>query len=99
MSLNFKHTKTKNLGDSMSYGENMNGMKFSTRDRDNDLSSTYNCASRYNGWWLNGCTHASINGPYRENDDFPNWEGIIWDTWMGSAKSVREVVMKIRPRD
>ena len=32
-----------------------NGMKFSTRDRDNDKSATANCAHRFNagGWWFN----------------------------------------------
>ena len=83
----------------MSYQQNLNGMKFSARDRDHDLSSAHNCASTNNGWWLNACAHASLNGPYRKTDDFPRWDGIIWDTWMGNAKSVRGAVMKIRPRN
>ena len=77
---------------------NLNGMSFSTRDRDNDESST-NCAERFNGgWWFKNCFRAALNGPYREADDFPEWKGIIWYTWLGSSKSLRKVVMKIRPR-
>ena len=77
---------------------NLNGMSFSTRDRDNDESSN-NCAERFNGgWWFESCFRAALNGPYREADDFPVWEGIIWYTWLGDSKSLRKVVMKIRPR-
>jgi ficolin len=33
-----------------------NGMKFSTYDQDNDLSSSGNCASSHGGgWWHNFC--------------------------------------------
>ena len=48
-------------------GDNLNGMRFTTRDRDNDKYSN-NCAiSRYgggSGWWYNVCTQLVLNGPY-----------------------------------
>ena len=43
-------------GDSMtvSGAVNLNGMKFSTRDRDNDKKSSVHCAKdRKGGWWFN----------------------------------------------
>ena len=52
-------------------------MEFSTFDRDNDRSSSYNCArdTQYTGWWINAsgnsCTsstasYTNLNGPYDE---------------------------------
>ena len=48
---------------------NLNTMKFTTRDRDNDRSPI-NCALHYNigyqagGWWHRDCTYIFPNGPY-----------------------------------
>jgi len=88
---------TGNAGNSMTHVQNLNGMKFTTRDRDNDNYSN-NCATNHNGWWYNKCFRANLNGQYRKTDNFPAWRGIIWYTWLGDSKSLREVVMKIRPR-
>ena len=69
-------------------------MKFSTPDKDSE-----SCAQRYkSGWWFNACFHGNLNGQYRKTDDFPAWKGIIWDTWLGGSKSLRKVVMEIKPR-
>ncbi len=41
------------LGDSLSYH---NGMQFSTKDQDNDMDRTVNCAEKYQGaWWYKNC--------------------------------------------
>ena len=42
---------------------NHNGMKFSTRDNDNEKWGGGNCASRFkSGWWYyNSCYHVNIN--------------------------------------
>ena len=40
----------------------LNGMKFTTRDRDNDLYHG-NCG-RYGGWWYNSCSFLYINKEY-----------------------------------
>ena len=46
---------TGDAGDSMTGNSPNNGMKFSTRDRDNDKSSRFHCVQLYKagGWWFN----------------------------------------------
>lgn len=39
-------------------------MKFSSRDRDNDLWSSDNCALYDGGWWHRSCSHISLNEAY-----------------------------------
>ena len=45
-------------------------MKFTTRDRDNDLAHSYNCArepvTRAGGWWYRDCSHFNPN-MYKHN--------------------------------
>ncbi|XP_058127864.1 angiopoietin-related protein 7-like [Anopheles ziemanni] len=49
-------------GDSMIYDR---GMKFTTKDSDNDKDSSVQCAkARYGAWWYHSCTNANLNGPY-----------------------------------
>jgi len=41
-----------------------NGMKFSTKDEDNDNNADGNCAAdpaRLNGWWYNDCSLSCLN--------------------------------------
>ena len=38
----------------------LNGVKFTSRDRDNDLSSG-NCAHYHGGWWHNRCSVVQVN--------------------------------------
>ncbi|XP_017884324.1 protein scabrous-like [Ceratina calcarata] len=72
---------TGNATDAFSY---QNGMAFSTRDRDMDVSPS-NCAQNYHGgWWFSRCQHANLNGKYSL--------GLTWyrsDTnrWMSIASS------------
>ena len=47
---------------------NINGMKFTTKDKDNDEAGR-NCAVDHNdadagGWWYKGCSHIHINHQY-----------------------------------
>ena len=44
-----------------------NGMKFTTKDQDNDTWGK-NCAVEYKGaWWFVDCMHSDLNGPYHKS--------------------------------
>ena len=54
----------------------INGMKFSTSNNDQDMSSS-NCAAVHQaGWWFNDCTSANINGPLSTSPVNPT---VTWD--------------------
>ncbi|XP_022810652.1 microfibril-associated glycoprotein 4-like [Stylophora pistillata] len=82
-------------GDSLSYHRNM---AFSTKDRDNDNSSS-NCAAGYNSaWWYNKCVLANLNGYYYHGPHTSAaWRGINWYHWRGHSYSAKRAEMKIRP--
>jgi len=44
-------------------GQTLNGMKFSSRDRDNDLSHIH-CAYYDGGWWHRNCNYIRLNQRY-----------------------------------
>ncbi len=76
-----------------------NNMKFSTRDRDNDLYvRNRGCGDDYNsGWWFVGCFPSNLNGMMRAPPSHNNtWHGIIWDS-CHHMYSFKEASMKIRP--
>ena len=81
-----------NAGDSLS---RHNGMKFSTYDRDNDLTSS-NCASLFKGaWWYGACLTSNLNGRYLKAGE-RSYHGITWANWK-SDRSLKKTEMKIRP--
>ena len=66
-------------GDSLVGGHSLNGMQFSTKDRDNDRWSS-NCAvSRQGAWWYNSCTSANLNGKYLRGAN--DCRGVRWRTF------------------
>ena len=83
-----------NLGHPSSH----NGMKFSTRNNDNDNSYGGNCADNWNGaWWFNRCLQSHLNGPYYSNPtEAGGWSGIIWYDWKGDSYSLKFTEMKTR---
>ncbi|XP_060602515.1 microfibril-associated glycoprotein 4-like [Ruditapes philippinarum] len=72
-----------------------NGMKFSTKDRDNDQhGSNYKCAVVYHGaWWYKHCHHSNLNGLYGSSD---YGKGTNWYQWKGHYTSMKTMEMKIR---
>ncbi|XP_061186918.1 ficolin-1-like [Saccostrea echinata] len=66
------------------------GMKFTTRDRDNDLDNAHNCALLSGGgWWHNACQRSNLNGQFGQSDYLHgiNWNGFV---------SLSVVEMKVR---
>lgn len=95
----FKHTGaslffSRPLGDSLL---KHNGMKFTTKDRDNDHSEN-NCASFYHGaWWYRNCHTSNLNGQYLRGQHTSYADGIEWSSWTGWQYSLKFSEMKIRP--
>ena len=79
-------------------GHNHNGMRFTTRDNDNDKDNGWNCANPYNGaWWFNACHQSHLNGRYYTNPTgATTWHGIIWIDWKGNSYSLKFTEMKTR---
>ena len=74
-----------------------NGMKFSTKDNDNDNHGSLNCAARTKGgWWFNACFQCHLNAPYYHGGSVPMWRGIIWYDWKGHSYSLKFTEMKVR---
>ncbi|XP_052061595.1 fibrinogen-like protein 1 [Mytilus californianus] len=88
-------------GDSMldSYQPlNLNGQRFSTKDRDNDNDPNGHCAlTQKGGWWYKWCTYANPNGLYFLGNE-PGHSGIYWYLWNNSIPfyPMKSVTMKIK---
>ena len=65
-------------GDSLSGRQSLNGMKFTTRDNDNDYHFQ-NCAVlRHGAWWYKSCSESNLNGRYFDYHYENNATGIVW---------------------
>ena len=72
-------------------------MKFSTKDRDNDLVH-YSCAQAFKGgWWCNDCHHSNLNGLYHRGKNTSYSEGVNWCHRRGFNYSLQKTEMKMRP--
>ncbi|CAG2237649.1 unnamed protein product [Mytilus edulis] len=83
-------------GDSMidASSQSLNGMKFSTRDKDNDIDyRNDNCAVRKkSGWWHASCTYSNINGIYTEDNSKDSNHWVAFDVRNGLRKT--KIMMK-----
>ena len=80
-------------GDSLAWH---NGRAFTTKDRDNDLRSSTNCAVHYTGaWWYYNCHYSNLNGKYLGNKT--NTRGAAWYHFRQSYLSLKFTEMKLRP--
>ena len=84
---------TGTAGDSLTYS---NMMKFTTKDKDNDLYGG-NCAKVYSGaWWFKICVRTHLNAPYFHSSSVSTWHGIIWTAFKGNQYSLKFTEMKVR---
>ncbi|XP_076044809.1 techylectin-5A-like [Oratosquilla oratoria] len=86
---------TGDAGDSLSIH---NGIKFSTKDVENNIHKTANCATAHLGaWWYYDCHSSNLNGKYLQGQNEEYADGVVWKSWRGYYYSLRSVEMKIRP--
>ena len=81
-------------GDGLSYH---NGRYFSTKDQDNDGTSSKHCAESLLGaWWYYNCAHSNLNGHYYMGPNTPDWKGVNWNSFRGGTYSLKATEMKVR---
>ncbi|XP_002737260.3 fibrinogen-like protein A [Saccoglossus kowalevskii] len=80
-----------------------NGMKFSTKDEDNDLGSGCCACDSYGqgAWWYRECTYANLNGPYinYNGNIVRRHKSIHWHHWHGlyPLKNTTMKVQRVHP--
>ena len=75
-------------------------MKFTTKDKDNDVHSALNCALRHSGaWWFKNCYTTHLNGAYSRSSTVPRGAGVIWDNFKGHTYSLKFTEMKFQRHD
>ncbi|XP_035795235.1 fibrinogen C domain-containing protein 1-like [Anopheles albimanus] len=73
------------------------GMKFSTKDRENDENKEENCAHEYYGaWWYKACHQSNLNGGYM---NYVNTKSMSWFSFNNSYQGMKYSRMMIRPKN
>ncbi|CAC5374032.1 Fibrinogen-like protein A,Ryncolin-4,Angiopoietin-related protein 7,Angiopoietin-related protein 1,Ficolin-3,Ficolin-1-B,Techylectin-5A,Ficolin-2,Ryncolin-1,Tenascin-R,Fibrinogen-like protein 1,Angiopoietin-1,Fibrinogen C domain-containing protein 1-A,Tenascin-N,Ryncolin-3,Tenascin,Fibroleukin,Fibrinogen C domain-containing protein 1,Fibrinogen gamma chain,Ryncolin-2,Fibrinogen beta chain,Angiopoietin-related protein 6,Techylectin-5B,Angiopoietin-related protein 2,Angiopoietin-2,Ficolin-1-A,Fibrinogen gamm len=81
-----------NANDGMAFH---NGMKFSTKDQDNDKKSRDCAKLAKGGWWYADCHDVNLNGVYKTGKT-SNWDVVSWNKIQGSTYSMKFARMMIR---
>ncbi|XP_035229137.1 techylectin-5A-like, partial [Stegodyphus dumicola] len=83
-------------GDSFS---DVNGVAFSTKDKDNDIHEG-SCAVSFKGaWWYTKCHSSNLNGFYLKGPHESHADGVEWHGFRGHYYSLKDTVMKVRSID
>ena len=81
-------------GDSLTYHNNM---KFSTKDKDNDINGNFHCAGvSEGGWWYKSCHYSNLNGQYLGNT--LDSKGVRWYHRNSDNLSMKSAAMKLRAK-
>ncbi len=73
----------------------LNGMMFSTRDRDNDKLDTGNCAANFrSGWWHRSCFTGNLNSLH--GDVGKRYESMSWRPLRNEPGGIIYSKMKIK---
>ena len=76
---------------------NLDSMAFTTKDKDNDRSSSGNCAVFFAGaWWYNNCHNSNLNGKYLIRRKKNDYKGVVWATFR-EGLSLKFTEMKLKP--
>ena len=79
--------------DSLSYH---NGMKFTTKDRDNDLNLNNCAAKRVGAWWYNDCYRSHLNGLFYDENMQDVYSHMSWEDLTGRCGDITFSEMKIK---
>ncbi|XP_069101560.1 ficolin-3-like [Argopecten irradians] len=83
-------------GDAMG---DLNGIKFSTFDSDEDMSNTTNCAELgQSGWWYSDCGLSNLNGPFTMDNGTEMVNAMTWWTFHGSNRPLKKSRMLFRAK-
>jgi len=72
------------------------GMKFSTKDQDNDQAPSVHCAQKEKGgWWYSDCGTGNLNVEYSRPGENTT-SGMVWTNEKGDRYSLSLVSMMIK---
>jgi hypothetical protein len=75
-----------------------NGMKFTTKDVDNDYNPNAQCSQTFKGaWWYNKCHRSNLNGQYLAGPHSSYADGVNWYHFKGHYYSLKTSEMKVQP--